>query len=109
MSYESPIGVITSQLRISSETYLGNEVIKAVQKVGVNDNKAELLKALAYDRDQYEKGYADRDKQIIRCKDCGFGYPLDGIYVHCTKPFSSENHMMDWHCADGRKKAGEQE
>ena len=49
-------------------------VIKTCVKMGVNVDKEELLKALAYDRDQYEKGYADgrraRDSEIVRCKDC---------------------------------------
>lgn len=70
MCYESPVELIASQMRITSEIHMGKEIIKAVQKVGVNVNKAELLKALAYDREQYEKGYADRDNEIIRCKDC---------------------------------------
>ena len=59
MSYESLIEVITNQMQITSEIHLGKEIIKAVQGVGVNVNKAELLRALAYDREQYEKGYAD--------------------------------------------------
>lgn len=45
--------------------------------------------------------------ELIRCKDCRFGYLLDGTYVHCTKPFSRENHTLDWYCADGEAKAGE--
>ena len=38
---------------------LEGEVMKAVQKVGVTVDKEELLKALKYDREQYEKGYRD--------------------------------------------------
>ena len=30
-----------------------------MQKIGININKNELRKALIYDRDQYDKGYAD--------------------------------------------------
>lgn len=59
MSYESPIEIITSQMRISIEQAISGEVVKAVQKVGINVDKAELLRALAYDRGQYDKGYAD--------------------------------------------------
>ena len=40
----------------------------------VDVDKDELLKALRYDRDQYEKGYAEgrqaRENDIVRCKDC---------------------------------------
>ena len=49
-------------------------VVKTCVKMGVNVDKEELLKALAYDRDQYEKGYSDgrwaRDSEIVRCKNC---------------------------------------
>ena len=59
MSYQSPIEVIISQMKVTSEQTIAGEVVKAVKKVGVNVDKAELLRALAYDRGQYEKGYAD--------------------------------------------------
>lgn len=36
-----------------------NQVYEAVFRVGVNVDKEELIKALRYDRGQYEKGYAD--------------------------------------------------
>lgn len=65
MSYQSPIDVIMGQMNIFYE----NEICKAVQNVGVNVDKNELLKALQYDRGQYQKGYADRDAEIVRCKD----------------------------------------
>lgn len=49
-------------------------VVKTCVRMGVNVDKDELVKALAYDRGQYEKGYADgiraRDSEIVRCKDC---------------------------------------
>lgn len=53
--YESPIDIIYSEM----QTKLEGEVFKAVQNVGINVNKDELIKALSYDRHQYEKGYAD--------------------------------------------------
>lgn len=34
-------------------------VVRSVINVGLNIDKAELVKALQYDRQQYEKGYAD--------------------------------------------------
>lgn len=53
--YESPIDVIHCEMQMQLE----GEIFKAVQKVGVHVDKEELIKALAYDRNQYEKGYAD--------------------------------------------------
>lgn len=57
--YESPIELVVSQFQTEIIKQQENQVIKAVQSVGVNVDKAELLRALAYDRDQYEKGYTD--------------------------------------------------
>ena len=66
MSYESPIHLINDRMRIEVE----GKIIKAIQKVGVYVDKDELLKALAYDRDQYLRGYVDKDKELVRCKEC---------------------------------------
>ena len=57
--YESPIDVIHGEMQMQLE----GEILRAVQNVGVSVNKEELLKALAYDRNQYEKGYADAEAQ----------------------------------------------
>lgn len=59
--YESPIEVFQS---IEMHSGLFDEekdsmILKAVQGVGVNVDKDELLKALQYDRQQYNKGYQD--------------------------------------------------
>ena len=60
--YNSPLEIINSftndmARKIATET--DNLVMEAVYNVGVNVDKAELIKALEYDRDQYEKGYRD--------------------------------------------------
>ena len=43
----------------------GNIVLSAVTKVGVNVNKEELIRALKYDRNQYERGYEDGKRNGI--------------------------------------------
>lgn len=53
--YESPIHIIYGQM----QTQLEGDILKAVLSYGINVDKEELLKALQYDRDQYEKGYED--------------------------------------------------
>lgn len=53
--WESPINAIQSEMRMQYE----DGVMKAVQRVGFDVNKEELAKALQYDREQYDKGYAD--------------------------------------------------
>ena len=106
MNYQSPIEVIMSKMNTSIE----GAIYKAVQNVGVNVDKEELLKALRYDRDQYQKGYKDRDDEIVRCKDC----------KHRTMRICNNielwecNHIRyelvkcgvtdDWYCADGERR-----
>ena len=91
-------------------------VVETCVKMVVNVDKEELLKALNYDRHQYEKGYADgrsaRDSEIVRCKDCIHGIPtrIDTV----TGEFSDERycnrhcrcHFEDYYCADGKRKEG---
>lgn len=53
--YESPVNVVYNQMR----TEVDNHIFKAIVNVGVDVNKEELIKALQYDRGQYDKGYKD--------------------------------------------------
>ena len=53
--YESPIDIITGQIKTNYE----DGIYRAVQNVGINVDREELLKALEYDRGQYEKGFDD--------------------------------------------------
>lgn len=53
--YKSPIEMALETFRFEQE----NNILKAVQNVGINVDKEELIKALQYDREQYEKGFED--------------------------------------------------
>lgn len=59
--YSSPIQLILSDIQMKLE----DNVCEAVQSVGVNVDKDELIKALQYDREQYAKGFTDGYKQGI--------------------------------------------
>ena len=59
--YKSPIDVIYGQM----QTQLEGDVLKAVQSYGINVDKEELIRALKYDRDQYDKGYADGKTEAV--------------------------------------------
>ena len=63
--YESPIELITTNMMTEIVKNQETEIMRAVQGVGVNVDKDELLKALSYDRQQYQKGYADGVKDVI--------------------------------------------
>lgn len=54
LNYESPINLIASEM----ETKLEADCVSVVQRYGFDVNAEELAKALAYDRGQYDKGYA---------------------------------------------------
>ena len=99
MNYQSPIEVIQSQMRSQIE----DEIYKAVMKVGVNVDKDELLKALQYDRGQYQKGYTDRDSEIVRCKDCKHGAYVVQVGMLPFVTCCGVDHELDWFCADGER------
>lgn len=67
--YKSPIDLIYDHLVTEQE----NEVFKAVVRCGIDVDKDELIKALAYDRRQYDLGYADgkmdAEPQWIPCSE----------------------------------------
>ena len=53
--YKSPIETIQTEI----QTQFEDDCIKAIQSYGFIVDKKELVKALNYDRKQYEKGYSD--------------------------------------------------
>lgn len=63
--YQSPIyrivGDITTQIIQDGE----NQIFQAIQKSDVVVDKPELIKALQYDRNQYDKGYSDGRASIV--------------------------------------------
>jgi len=106
MNYKSPIELIMSDMQIRME----GEICKAVQNVGVNVDKDELLKALQYDRNQYQKGYDDRDSEIVRCKDCKHYRDIPGYCAYDRIWQENKGHVWgmycqpDWFCADGERR-----
>lgn len=62
--YENPIqgefGEIQTKIIEAQENY----IMQMVQDYGVTVDKEELIKALQYDRQQYEKGYADAKEEM---------------------------------------------
>lgn len=54
--YDSPIEVIIDKTDYYS---IENEILNVVQRAGIRVDQRELIRALEFDRAQYEKGYAD--------------------------------------------------
>lgn len=99
MSYKSTIELITSQTCSSIE----DAIYKSVLNVGINVDKEELLKALEYDRGQYQKGYDDRDAAIVRCHEC-VNRECDGRAGTVVCGITGEAHSRLWFCADGERR-----
>ena len=108
--YEPPIKVVQGEL----ETQLEGEILKAVHRVGVTVDRDELIRALRYDREQYQKGFDDaREDAVVvtRCKGCvhwdddpdTYGTD-DGPKGKCMKSF--ETMYADDFCSYGDPKKG---
>ena len=110
VAYRSPIETIWSDIEYDYVEQIEKMVLNAVQSVGIRVNKEELIKALAYDREQYRKGWEDRDSEIVRCKDCKHRCPdLDEGKMICLLDRSRRADDEEWFCADGKRKAAESE
>ena len=58
--YESPITIVTQKLhKAISEQYDDHIMATVEEALDCEVNKEELIKALKYDRDQYNKGFLD--------------------------------------------------
>lgn len=55
MDYEFPIKIYQSEM----QTEMENGIFKTIQSYGISVDKTELIKALKYDRQQYDKGFRD--------------------------------------------------
>lgn len=64
--YEAPIESIITEMWTQVVKQRENDIYQAVQECGVTVDKEELVRALQYDRQQYEKGYEDGCKSSIK-------------------------------------------
>lgn len=111
-AYKSPIETIWSDIEHDYVERFDQMVLNAVQSVGIRVNKEELVKALAYDRDQYRKGWEDRDSELVRCGECRYG---DAEMYSNPESIGCEYHEytcindVDDYCSHGIRKAAESE
>lgn len=126
-NYQSPIQMITDDIAKDIVQKQDGWLVESVRRVGFNIDKDELAKALNYDREQYEKGYADgrraRESEIVRCKDCkhrptdpkGHGYGQDLEFPDDVCPCQVGDNWYswmpddNWFCASGERKEVEDE
>lgn len=130
--YNPPITLVIDEIHHKLMADMDNHIVRAVGKIGISIDKDELVKALAYDRNQYDQGYADAEldalNRIVRCKDCkhrprrankwvnvyGPKVPSSDYAQHvtvedetcpflCDDPFYSEIPPDDFFCAYGER------
>lgn len=93
--YQSPIEILFGAMKIveKQNNEIEEYVYEYMQEIGVNVDREELLKALRYDRDQYEKGFADGQKEKQ-----SHWIDTDGMYTcaHC----GSECGVMMTYCGE---------
>ena len=75
------VGTINLDYR-SLYLHFENAVFKAVRKVGINVDKEELLKALIYDRGQYDKGYEDAMNEVKHPQPLKFEDLKEGMWIY---------------------------
>jgi len=63
--YECPIKPVVTEMYTQITRKFEEGIYRVVQEYGFDINKEELVKALQYDRDQYDKGYKDAVKEIF--------------------------------------------
>lgn len=99
--YEAPIKIIMQEMQALQE----NQVYQAIQNIGVDVDKEELLKALSYDRNQYEKGYRTAKSEIVRCKDCKHYVTNTELLGNvCNRLFTVFPMESDDFCSYGERK-----
>ena len=84
-NYESPITRIQNQLLEEMVKKEEDQFMCEVrQTIGYNIDKSELIKALNYDRDQYERGYQDGKSCAMKRKAGQWLINSDGYYPYCS-------------------------
>ena len=84
MAYESPVSLFYQQVADAITQDQENKIMAEIKyQMAVDINKEELLKALKYDRDQYDKGYKDGYL-------AGAQYAMDQMQERLTQACESE-------------------
>lgn len=86
VGYECPIVEFVKRTTTQVVEEREERIYKAVLDIGICVNKEELLKALQYDRGQYEKGFYDGQQKAQRWIPCSERLPeMSGSYLCCWK------------------------
>lgn len=93
--YKSPIELIVKDTYQKILEQREENIFKAIFETGVKVDKEELLKALKYDREQYNKGYIDGLKEFAeRLKAKKARYNADNFYVIDYIPSKEVDNLL---------------
>lgn len=74
--YKSPVEIICDRVVKDAQEILDDHIMKEILRVGVIVDKDELIRAMHYDRRQYQKGYQDgKDAaiaELVHCRECKY-------------------------------------
>ena len=87
MSYESPIMFITEQMTTELQKQTENNLYNIIQKYNISVDREELIKALKYDREQYELGFKDGLREADKWIKVEDKMPNEGenVLIYCPK------------------------
>lgn len=98
--YESPITLMVKEMAEQAAKRLDEETFKAIYSVMPTVDKDELIRALQYDRGQYDKGYTDgkRDamEELVHCKDCKYNGTDDCPMVFEEDVTWDDDGYIEW-------------
>lgn len=90
LMYESPIRMIMTEM----QTQMEKDCISAVQGYGFNVDAEELKKALAYDRNQYEKGFKDAGTVPVVIHNMVFGAAMSACPTDVTGYLDKSRNLI---------------
>ena len=102
--YNSPITILTTELAQRVVNRMEDGIYEAVVSYDIQVDKGELLRALQYDRAQYETGYSDgfrdgykeRDRELVRCKDCIYYGDSEYCPALCLADYTNPDDFCCW-------------
>ena len=80
MAYKSPINITFDELKFRLNEDFERHVVEAIQSYQVEVDRDELIRALLFDRRQYDRGFEDGKPVHVLIKNKLSDYPVDGFW-----------------------------
>ena len=89
-NWESPITKIMGEIQNQIVKQEENCIFAIKQSIGYSVDKNELIKALNYDREQYDKGYRDGVKETFKAELEEIKAEAEELIEHCDSDYDFE-------------------